>query len=80
MFLGIKDLVLERDITLGYMYDISSLCLNASENLALAREWSEFALYSNTLAVQKLYVSANVVSYETLDDMCRIAENSEWDN
>jgi hypothetical protein len=78
--LGIKYLVLERNITLGYMYDISSLDLNASENLALVREWGEFALYSNTLAVQKLYVSDNVISYETLDDMCRIAENSEWNN
>jgi hypothetical protein len=78
--LGIKDLVLEKNITLGNTYDISSLDLNASENLALAREWGEFALYSNTLVVQKLYVSDNVISYETLDDMCRIAENSEWDN
>ncbi len=78
--LGIKDLVLEKNITLGNMYDISSLDLNASENLVLAKEWGEFALYSNTLAVQKLYVSDNIISYETLDDMCRIAENSEWDN
>jgi hypothetical protein len=78
--LGIKYLVLEKNIILGNTYNISSLYLNASETLVLAREWDEFALYNNTLALQKLYVSDNVTGYETLDDMCRIAENSEWEN
>jgi len=78
--LGIKYLVLEKNITLGSTYDINRLDLNESENFVLAREWDEVALYSNAFALQKLYVSDNTVGYATLEDMCKIAENSQWEN
>jgi hypothetical protein len=78
--LGIKYLVLEKNITLGSTDDINRLDLNESENFVLAREWDEVALYSNAFALQKLYVSDNTVGYATLEDMCKIAENSQWEN
>jgi hypothetical protein len=77
--LGIKYLVLEKNITLGNTYDIDLLDLNGSGNFVLAKEWDEVALYSNAFALQKLYVSDNTVSYETLEDVCKVAENSQWE-
>jgi hypothetical protein len=77
--LGIKYLILEKDITLGNAYAISELKINQSENFILTKEWNEVALYSNTHALQKLYTASNVLNYTTLNDMYRIIARSEWE-
>jgi hypothetical protein len=77
--LGIKYLVLEKNITLGSTYDVNRLDLNESERFVLTREWDEVALYSNAFALQKLYVSDNTISYTSLEDFCKVAENSQWE-
>ena len=77
--MGIKYLVLEKDIVLGNTYDLSELHLNEIESIALEKEWDEFTLYSNGLALQKLYVSDNTINYTTLDDMRKATESLPWD-
>jgi hypothetical protein len=76
--LGIKYVVLEKDIVSGNTYDISNLDLKESSGLVLAREWNELSLYNNTFALQKIYASGNMLQYTTLDDMAKIAENMQW--
>jgi len=77
--LGIKYLILEKDITFGNAYAISELKINQSENFILTKEWNEVALYSNTYALQKLYTASNVLNYTTLNDVYRIIARSEWE-
>jgi hypothetical protein len=77
--LGIKYLILEKDIMLGNVYAISELKIKQSKNFILIKEWNEVALYSNTYALQKLYTASNVLNYTTLNDMYRIIEGSAWE-
>jgi hypothetical protein len=76
--LGIEYVVVEKDIVSGNTYDISNLDLNEGSGLILARDWNELSLYNNTFALQKIYVSSNVLQYTTLGDMANIAENTQW--
>lgn len=77
--LGIKYLILEKDITLGNLYAISELEINRSKNFIPIKEWNEVALYSNTYALQKLYTASNTFNYAKLDDMYRIINKSGWE-
>jgi hypothetical protein len=76
--LGIKYVVVQKDIISGNTYSVSNLDLNEDSGLVLAREWNELSLYDNTFALQKIYVSSNVLQYTTLDDMASIAESTQW--
>jgi hypothetical protein len=77
--LGIKYLILEKDITFGNAYAISRLEINQSENFILTKEWNEVALYSNTHASQKLYTASSILNYVTLNDMYRTIDKSAWE-
>ena len=46
--LGIRYLVLEKNLVSGNAYDVSELGLIQNENFILAKEWDEVALYNNT--------------------------------
>ena len=76
--LGIKHLVLEKNIIFGNAYSLNELKLHENENFALVKEWDEVALFNNTYALQKLYVADNFLNYTTIDDMYKSIENSEW--
>ena len=77
--LGIKYLVLEKNLVSGNVYDVSELRLDQNENFVLTKEWVEVALYNNTYALQKLYTADNILNYTTLDDMFQIIEESNWE-
>ncbi len=76
--LGIKYLVLDKDLTFGNVYDANALDLGHNENFVLVKEWNEVALFNNTYAVQKVYAADNLLGYTTLNDMHDVAENSDW--
>ena len=77
--LGIKYLILEKNLVSGNVYDVSELRLDQNENFVLTKEWDEVALYNNTHALQKLYTADNILNYTTLDDMFQIVEESKWE-
>jgi len=76
--LGIRYLILEKNIIQGNAYNVSELRLDENENFILAGKWDELTLLNNTHAVQKLYVAHNLFNYTTLNDMYRSVENCEW--
>jgi hypothetical protein len=76
--LGIKYLILEKNLASGSKYDVSKLRLIQTGNFILAKEWDEVALYNNTYALQKLYTADSILDYTTLDDMFQTVEESEW--
>lgn len=77
--LGIKYLVLEKNLVSGNAYDVSELRLDQIKGFILTKEWDEVALYNNTYALQKLYTADNILNYTTLDGMFRIADKSGWE-
>jgi hypothetical protein len=77
--LGIKYLVLEKDLMSGNAYNLSELDLDQNENYVLARAWNEVDLYNNTHALQKLYTANNVLKYTTLDDMLQTISETKWE-
>lgn len=76
--LGIKYLVLDKDLISGNVYDANALDLGQNENFVLVKEWNEVVLFNNTYAVQKVYAADNLLDYTTLNDMHDVAENSDW--
>lgn len=76
--LGIKQVIVEKDIILGNISDPNDLTLNKNPDFILDKEWDEFALFNNTYALEKLYASDNIIGYTTLDEMCGLAEGSQW--
>jgi len=76
--LGIRHLILEKNIILGSAYNVNELKLNESKYFVPARKWDEITLINNTQAVEKLYAADDILSYETLDDMYKITEDLEW--
>jgi hypothetical protein len=72
--LGIKYLVLERDLVAGNISDANEIKINQSHSFVLTQDWSEFALYTNTYALQKLYPADNILNCSTLDDMFQTIE------
>ena len=77
--LGVKYLILEKNLVSGNVYDVSELRLDQNENFVLTKEWDEVALYNNTHSLQKLYTADNILNYTTLDDMFQIVEESKWE-
>jgi hypothetical protein len=76
--LGIKYLVLDKDLISGNVYDANALDLDQNENFVLVKEWKEVVLFNNTYAVQKVYAADNLLDYTTLNGMHDVAENSDW--
>lgn len=76
--LGVKYLVLEKNIILGNRSSVNELRLHESEHLSLTKEWGEVELFENIYALQKLYAADNLLSYTTIDDMYKVTENLEW--
>ena len=77
--LGIEYLVLEKDLVLGNVSDVSELGLDQNKNFILTKEWDEVALYNNTYALQKLYTADNILNYTTLDGMFQTVGESNWE-
>lgn len=76
--LGIKYLVLERDLVAGNISDANEIKINQSHSFVLTQDWSEFALYTNIYALQKLYPADNILNCSTLDDMFQTIEEIDW--
>src|SRR5271157_381991 len=77
--LGIKYLILEKDLVSGNAYNISVLDLNQNENYTLVKDWDQVSLYSNGYALQRLYTADNVLNYTSLDDMFQVISGSSWE-
>jgi hypothetical protein len=75
--LGIKYLILEKNITFGNEYSVSDLKLD-EKDFILHKEWEEIKLLENLNALQKVYVADEIRNYSTFDDMYATVENSEW--
>lgn len=76
--LGIKQVIVEKDIIYGKLSNPDDSSLAENSDLILVKEWPELALFNNTYALQRLYVGDNTISYETLDGLCEAAEGSQW--
>ncbi|RLI40939.1 hypothetical protein DRO59_08160, partial [Candidatus Bathyarchaeota archaeon] len=76
--LGIKYLILEKNIICGNTYPVNALKLYENKNFILVKEWEEVALFENAYALKKLYVADDILNFSTLNDMYELIENSEW--
>ena len=76
--LGVKYLVLENTIVLGYQYPASSLPLNQSRYFTLLKNWGDLAVYANTYGLQKMYAASNAITFSNLDDMYSKANATDW--
>jgi hypothetical protein len=76
--LGIKQVIFEKDIVFGGTSHVDERTLSESEDFILAKDWKEVSLYNNTYALERLYVGDNIIDHVTLDEMCKVAEDSQW--
>ena len=76
--LGIRYIILERNMIFGNTYSIDELKLNGSRNFVLVKKWDEIILFNNTYAVQKIYVADNILNYTTLSDIYEVTESFQW--
>ena len=76
--LGIKYVVLENNIVLNDAYPPSNLRLNQSQYFTLTRSWGDLELYTNTYALQKMYVASNAINFSSLADMYNKSVEMEW--
>ncbi len=77
-FLGIKHIVLEKNVGLNPVQNVSQARIE-NENFALANEWDEVALYNNTYALNKLYPADNILIGTFPDEMYQTVQNTDWD-
>jgi len=75
--LGIKYLILEKNITFGNAYSVSDLKLD-EKDFILHKEWEEIKLLENLNALQKVYVADEIRNYSTFDDIYELAKDLEW--
>jgi hypothetical protein len=75
--LGIKYLILEKNIACGNAYSIGDLKLD-EKNFIVSREWEEIKLLENLNALQKVYVADKICNYSTLDDFYDLVKHLEW--
>jgi hypothetical protein len=77
--LGIKDLIVEKDIVSGNLSTVNDLkLLNESRKLTLIQEWDEASLFENAYALEKLYTANNITLFSDLDDLYSLVQDSEW--
>ena len=76
--IGIKHLILEKNIVLGNLSSINNLKLNDDGEFILVKEWKEVALFKNLYALEKIYVANNIIKYSSLDEMYGTIRNLEW--
>lgn len=78
-FLGIKNLLVERNIISGSPFKVNDLMLlNESKKLALVREWDGASLLENEYALEKLYTADNIQSFSDLDDLYSRCVRYSW--
>lgn len=76
--LGIKYLILEKDLVGGNRYGISELKLDQNKNFVLANSWNELTLFNNTSAMKKIYAADNVLTGTSLDDLYQVTKQTDW--
>jgi hypothetical protein len=76
--LGIKQVIFEKDIIYGGTSSVTDRTLSENQDFILAKDWDEVSLYNNTYSLERLYIGDNIIGYETLDEMCKFAEDSQW--
>jgi hypothetical protein len=76
--LGIRYLILEKNIISGNTYGVNELKLNNTAEFVLAKNWEEVALFNNTDALEKLYVADNPLDFTSLDDLYQLTKETGW--
>jgi hypothetical protein len=74
--LGIKDLILEKDLVSGALQIINESQLEGS--YIKIKEWDEVALFENNFALPKLYAADNFLNYTDFDNMYAIIQSMDW--
>jgi len=76
--LGIKQLILEKNFTIG-SHPFDPTVLYQNKNFVLIKDWDEVTLFNNTYALEKMYVADNLMNLTTLDEMYTSIESLEWE-
>ncbi len=78
--IGIKNLVVEKSIISGNIFDIEFLSLLNANNSAfeVMEDWEEATLYENKYACEKIYTSNSIKQYNNIDDMFNQTKNTPW--
>jgi hypothetical protein len=75
--LGIKNLIMEKNIVTGSFFDVNSLALLTSE-IILVKDWNEISLYENTYSIEKIYPANTIQTFSDYEEMFKITENTDW--
>jgi hypothetical protein len=76
--LGIRYLILEKNIISGYAYQWNETNLTGNKDFVLDKEWDEVELFHNAHASPKIYCADRMLNYTTFDDMYRIVDGHDW--
>jgi hypothetical protein len=76
--LGIKNIILEKDIISGHLNTVSDLKLNEYKKFTLISEWDEVALFENAYALEKIYVADTVLTYSDFTSFYKPIQDVEW--
>lgn len=74
--LGVKELILEKNIISGIKYPVNVLELE--QDYTQIMNWTEIALFENQYALPKLYLADSFLNYTSWSDMYASVENMEW--
>lgn len=76
--LGIKDIILEKDIISGHLNTVNDLKLDEYKEFTPIREWNEMTLYENAYALEKIFVADNVLRYSDFANFYKPIQDLEW--
>ena len=77
--LGIKNLVVEKDLISGNLSEVKDLrLLNESRSFSLIHEWEGVSLYENEYTLEKLYPADNILLFSNLDELYQLIDGSAW--
>ncbi len=76
--LGIKNIILEKDIISGHLNTVNDLKLDEYKGFTPIREWDEMTLYENAYALEKIFVADNVLTYSDFTNFYKPIQDLEW--
>ncbi len=78
--LGIKNLVSEKSIISGNIFDVEHLSIlnEDSKEIKVVKEWEEAVLYENKYALEKIYSADITRKYTTINDLFNQTKNTPW--
>ena len=76
--LGIRQIIVEKNLTFGYLYATNEINLKNKEGIILIKDWPEVSLYENLHSQEKIYLADKILKFSTIEDMHRKSTLTPW--